>query len=375
MHHVLDEPRPCHRLEVGARLAQFDAEALDATDAEALADEVVEPHAAGRHLTACRSGLESCALDLLGLDESQRLAGLRAVGEEVAVTLEPLAGDGDSRLGRRERPCLLGPEMDRLDRHGANLAAREPSSHSESEPAGTRAPAGRPGAAQQRDLIERSVYAIISLVTPRRYDMSTRSAAAEETRRRILEATLELHTQKGIFGTSWQDIARHADVSVGTVYRHFPSLAELVPACGELLFELTGPPSPQDATAVIGDEPDPVRRLELAASFLFAFYERAGKHIDSDARERELPEVREWEEYLRATVTAFVREALAPRRLDARQLQLVSALFDFRTYDALRTRGISAKRVARELGELIGCRLGLEGPSVPRPRTRTGGHG
>jgi AcrR family transcriptional regulator len=192
---------------------------------------------------------------------------------------------------------------------------------------------------------------------PRAYDMTTRSAVVQETRRRILEATLELHTQKGIFGTSWQDIARRADVSVGTVYRHFPSLAELVPACGELLFELTRPPSPEDAVAAIGDEPDPVRRLERAASFLFAFYERAGKHIDSDARERELPEVREWEQYLRATVTAFVREALAPRRLPSQQFQAVSALFDFRAYDALRTRGISSKRAAREVGELVGCRL------------------
>ena len=137
--------------------------------------------------------------------------------------------------------------------------------------------------------------------------MTTRRAATERTRRRILEATLELHTEQGILGTSWQDIARRADVAVGTVYRHFPSLRELVPACGELLFERTGPPSPDDAAAAIGDERDPMRRLERAATVIFGFYERAGRHIDSDVRERELPEVREWEEYLRATVTAFAQ--------------------------------------------------------------------
>ena len=53
--------------------------------------------------------------------------------------------------------------------------------------------------------------------------MDKRRAAVEETRQRILEATLALHTEKGIFGTSWQDIAKRADVSVGTVYKHFPS--------------------------------------------------------------------------------------------------------------------------------------------------------
>jgi AcrR family transcriptional regulator len=212
-------------------------------------------------------------------------------------------------------------------------------------------------------------------VTPRQYDMTSRRASAGETRRRILEATLELHTEKGIFGTSWQDIAIRADVAVGTVYRHFPSLAELVPACGELLFELTGPPSPEDAAAAIGDETDPVRRLERAASALFAFYERAGRHIDSDARERELPEVREWEEHLRATVAAFVREALAPRRLRPRQLQLVSALFDFRAYDALRTRGITATEAARELSALVGCHLGLGTSPGAGARARRGGAG
>jgi len=197
-------------------------------------------------------------------------------------------------------------------------------------------------------------------MNPRQYDMSARDLAAMETRRRILEATLALHTEKGIFGTSWQDIARRADVSVGTVYRHFPSLAELVPACGELLFERTSPPSPEDAAEVIGDVADPIARLEIAGAVLFAFYERAGAHIDSDARERELPEVQEWEEYLRATVTAFVREAVRGRRIDARTLQFVSAFYDFRTYSAFRARGISSGRAAREVARIAASRLGIE---------------
>jgi AcrR family transcriptional regulator len=80
-------------------------------------------------------------------------------------------------------------------------------------------------------------------LTPRKYTMDKRRAAVEETRQRILEATLALHSEKGIFGTSWQDIAKRADVSVGTVYKHFPTLDELVPACGELMYAITRPPS------------------------------------------------------------------------------------------------------------------------------------
>lgn len=206
-------------------------------------------------------------------------------------------------------------------------------------------------------------------MNPRQYDMSSREIAREATRRRILEATLALHTEKGIFGTSWKDIAERADVSIGTVYRHFPSLTELVPACGELLFERTSPPSPEDAAEVVGGETDPLGRLELVGTALFAFYERAGAHIDTDARERELPEVQEWEEYLRETVTAFVREALRGRRVDAKTLHLTSAFYDYGTYSAIRARGISPGRAAREVARTVAGRLGLVSE---RPNPETG---
>ncbi len=211
-------------------------------------------------------------------------------------------------------------------------------------------------------------------MNPREYDMTTRAAAAEETRLRILEATLELHTERGIFGTSWQDIAGRADVSVGTVYRHFPSLSELVPACGELLMERTQPPAPEDAAEAIGDVLDPVVRLERAAAALFAFYERAGASLDSDPRERALPAMQEWEEYWRATVTAFVHEALRGRRVGAHTLQLVSAFFDHPTYGALRTRGIGPERAAETVSRMVACLLGLAGATggrqIPAGRRR-----
>lgn len=201
--------------------------------------------------------------------------------------------------------------------------------------------------------------------------MAARSAAADATRRRILEATLELHTEKGIFGTSWQDIARRADVSVGTVYRHFPTLAELVPACGELLFERTRPPSPDHAARVVGDASDLVVRLERAATELFAFYERAGAALESDPRERELPEMQEWEAYLRATVTTFVRTALRGHRVGPRRLEVVSALFDARTYLALRARGVTPARAAREVAEMVAGQIGAPAARRPTSTRRT----
>src|ERR687889_549905 len=87
-------------------------------------------------------------------------------------------------------------------------------------------------------------------MSPRKYDMSRRAAAAEETRRRIVDATLELHAEQGIVATRWEEIAARAGVGVGTVYRHFPSLDDLVPACGRVSRELLALPDASDAPAL-----------------------------------------------------------------------------------------------------------------------------
>jgi len=65
---------------------------------------------------------------------------------------------------------------------------------------------------------------------PRKYHQEKRSATAEETRQRIVDATVALHAEKGIVATSVKDIAARADVGVGTVYHHFPTYDDVVRA-------------------------------------------------------------------------------------------------------------------------------------------------
>src|SRR5688572_25266540 len=186
---------------------------------------------------------------------------------------------------------------------------------------------------------------------PRRYDMTRRAAARSETRERIVEATAKLHAKNGVLGTSWQEIAREADVSVSTVYAHFPSLDELLPACGQLVMSRVRPPSASSADEIIGDATSTRERLMRVARELFAFYERGGPHIEVDVRERQLPGMREWEESQRATVAALVRAALEHQRPDAATVQLISAFFDLATFKALRTRGVSTNRAAETVVE------------------------
>src|ERR1700761_4755874 len=55
---------------------------------------------------------------------------------------------------------------------------------------------------------------------------------AERNRQRVLDAARELFAERGL-GVSLDDIARHAGVGVGTVYRRFPDKEQLIDALFE----------------------------------------------------------------------------------------------------------------------------------------------
>ena len=192
-------------------------------------------------------------------------------------------------------------------------------------------------------------------MAPRKYTMDKRKAAVEETRRRIVEATLALHSEKGIFGTSWQDIAHRADVSVGTVYKHFPSLDELVPACGELAYAILRPPSLEDAPQIFAEANSLEERLGRLIEELFAFYERGAPYIETDFQERRLAAVVEWETYMRSTIAGLLREALVSAEPDEHTVQAVSALLDFSTFKSFLDRDIPKEQAAKTISEVLLC--------------------
>ena len=58
----------------------------------------------------------------------------------------------------------------------------------------------------------------------RKYQMKKRAEARDETRERIVRATMALHDEQGVATTSFADIAERAGVGPATVLRHFPTL-------------------------------------------------------------------------------------------------------------------------------------------------------
>ena len=62
--------------------------------------------------------------------------------------------------------------------------------------------------------------------------MKTRpTPRAEDTRRRIYEAAMELFREKGIEQTTMRDIAAKAEVALGGAYYYFSSKEAIVLAC------------------------------------------------------------------------------------------------------------------------------------------------
>jgi AcrR family transcriptional regulator len=106
--------------------------------------------------------------------------------------------------------------------------------------------------------------------TKRKYELKQRAAEMAETRRRITEAAVELHGTVGPARTTLSAIAERAGVQRHTVYRHFPSDADLYGACSAHYFAANPFPDPEPWRAI----PGPRQRLAQGLNELYAYYER-----------------------------------------------------------------------------------------------------
>ena len=104
----------------------------------------------------------------------------------------------------------------------------------------------------------------------RKYEMKKRAERQRETRRRIVEATVELHRTQGPAQTTISEIAQRAGVNRLTVYNHFPDTTDLLRACSRSWTERHPAPDPAP-WAQIGD---PQERLRTALMELYGFYAR-----------------------------------------------------------------------------------------------------
>jgi AcrR family transcriptional regulator len=165
--------------------------------------------------------------------------------------------------------------------------------------------------------------------------MGKRELAVEETKRRIVEAIFACHAEKGVLATSYEDIARKADVALATVYRHFPTLNDLVVACGGLVVEQTHPPN----ESIFDGLDDNEERVAALIREVFAFYERGGPVLD--AAHRDAAAVPALAAFINENDLHFARLArLALPDAPEADVTLLRALTDFHVWKGLNAKGL-----------------------------------
>lgn len=190
--------------------------------------------------------------------------------------------------------------------------------------------------------------------------MRKRAAQAEATRARIAKATLACHGRNGVAATSWDDIATEAGVAVGTVYRHFPTLDELLPACGALFFaQLALDRLVADARAA-RDAPDPwVALVEV----LFAYWEQHADEVDGVRSERGTHRILdESHREIEARLDDAVRAALGDDA-DESYVATVRALTATGVWRMLTERGIPQDETVARVASAIRAALSSSPPS------------
>jgi AcrR family transcriptional regulator len=186
-------------------------------------------------------------------------------------------------------------------------------------------------------------------VSPRKYQQEQRATSAQETRDRIVEATMALHTEKGIAATSMKDIAARANVGIGTVYHHFPTYEDVVRACGARAYVITRPPTPE-IFAGIGPLDQRVAHL---VQELFAYYERYPQFERARCDRDKLPILAEAVAQREKWLAAVVQEALRPIENKEALVRTTIALTDFAVYRSLTASGLSTQAAAEQVTEVL----------------------
>lgn len=185
-------------------------------------------------------------------------------------------------------------------------------------------------------------------IKKRSYRLGRRAEKQEETRRRIVEAAVELHSSLGPARTTVSQIAERAGVQRHTFYAHFPDDRSLFLACSGLALERDPLPDP-DALRALPPGRERVRRgLEL----FYGWFERNSGQAACVLRDAEHhPLTREIVD-LRMTPVFLEAAALLGEGLGERARALVAVALDFACWRTL-GRTCSVASAAELMSEAV----------------------
>jgi AcrR family transcriptional regulator len=190
--------------------------------------------------------------------------------------------------------------------------------------------------------------------------LDRRAETAEETRRRIVDATHALHVEQGIHATTMTHIANRAGVSVGTVYHHFPTYQDAVLACAAHTAEMV----PLPTLEILDGATTLEERVRQLARGVFGFYERLPAYERVRSERWGMPPIAAYVEQEDSNRLALTREALRPFKVNARLVNACAALLDVAVHGALTRAGSSSMKAADEVAGFILARLQAGAPGV-----------
>lgn len=202
-------------------------------------------------------------------------------------------------------------------------------------------------------------------MSPRRYNLGKRQAAADETRQRIVEAARQLLAdESNTVELSMEAIARKADVSRLTIYYQFRSRPGLL----EALYDHLADRGNMRRMADVFHEADPVKMLEKMVQVFVGFWSSDPVVIrrlrTMGGLDAEIGAGIHARDARRAHISSEIVRRFVPSRKqspNAEQQKLaadaLSMLTSFETYYALSRVGHSDREIERTMLELAQVKL------------------
>ena len=197
--------------------------------------------------------------------------------------------------------------------------------------------------------------------TKRKYELKKRAEEMAETHLRITEAAIELHATVGPSRTTLSAVAERAGVERRTLYRHFPTEADLFAACSTHYFAANPWPDLAAWRAIR----DPRQRLARALDELYGYYERTEPMFSNVLRDAELVDpARDAVAPLHAYLEEAAEVLAVGRRARGRRRQLLGGALRhalaFSTWRSLSSNGIARSDAAKLVTALVeGAATGL----------------
>jgi AcrR family transcriptional regulator len=153
----------------------------------------------------------------------------------------------------------------------------------------------------------------------RNYTLKKRAEQQAETRQRIVEAAVELHSTVGPSATTLSMIAEKAGVQRHTLYAHFPDERSIFMACSGLAHERDPIPTAESWRGIAARS----ERLTAALTAIYAWYGRNEQLLGNVLRDvvhhplvheiqklRAVPVIKRWHEVLGAGLNGRQRAML-----------------------------------------------------------------